>query len=237
MLQKIEYINGYRYITTTFKFSDDKDFLESIINEAAKRSGSVSPFSPGGVFRPLSVRFSKNIGGLLAEKAFRIYIENLIQAKRLNAKIVEVSELKEKIVENMSWYQIDFVLVVNGKRKTIEVRSSFSYKTSFQRLFGIPLFNGKGAFSIIGWYEHEHKPPEEKKDYYIFAVHFYPPTKILEKCRSEVTVYLAGAASEKTLETKGYDDSLDQNGAKFRVINPLTSVPDIIDVVDEILEV
>jgi hypothetical protein len=236
MMQKIEKINGYRYITTTFKFSEDKDRLESIINEASRLSGVVSPYDPGGNFRPFTVRLSKNTGGLLAEEAFKIYVEDLIKTKRLNAKIVRVGALKEEVIEEIGT-QIDFVLEVNGKEKSVEVRSSFSYKTNFPRLFGIPLINGKGAFSIIGWYEHQHKPPEEKKDYYIFDIHFYAPAKIREKCKNEVTVYIAGAASKMTLETKGYDDSLKQRGAKFRVVNPLISVPDPISVIDEILEI
>jgi len=171
----------------------------------------------------------------LAEEAFKTYVERLIETKKLNAKIIKVG-LKEEEIEEVGT-QIDFLLEVNGKKKSIEVRSSFSYKTNFPRLFGIPLIHGKGAFSIIGWYETQHKPLEEKKDYYVFAVHFYHPTEIREKCRNEVTVYIAGAASKMTLEKEGYDDSLKQRGAKFRVINPLIKVPNPICVINEMLEI
>lgn len=235
MMQKTEQINGYRYITTTFKASEDKDFLETIINEATERSRKVGPYGPSGVLRSPAVRKNKNIGGLLAEKAFRIYVEKLIETKGANAKIIG-SELREETVEEIGT-QIDFVLEVNGKQKTIEVRSSFSYKTNFPRLFGIPLIDGKGAFSIIGWYKHQHKPEEKEKDYYVFAIHFYHPDTIQGKCKNEVTVYIAGAASKKTLEAKGYDDDLKQKGALYRIINPLISVPDPLDVIDEMLEI
>jgi len=235
MIQKIDKIDGYRYITTTFQFSKDKALLESIVNEATHLSKKVPPHAPSGYLRPFSVRLDKNIGGLLAEEAFKIYVEDLIKTKRLNAKVVRVAVTEESIEEIGT--QIDFVLDVNGKRKTVEVRSSFSYKTNFPRLFGIPLIEDKGAFSIIGWYKHQHKPQEEKKDYYVFVIHFYHPTEVQKKCKSEVTVYIAGAASKETLETKGFDDDLKQKGAKYRIINPLISVPDPVDVIDEMLEI
>ena len=237
MIQKIEYINGngYRYVTTSFQFSNDKSQLESIIAKASMLSGVVSPFDPKGDFRPFSVRLSKNTGGTLAEESFKMYVQSLIKTNGLNAKIIDTN-VREEIDEQIGT-QIDVLLEVNGKKKSIEVRSSFSYKTSFKRLFGIPLYNGKGAFSIIGWYKHQHKPEEERKNYYIFVIHYYHPTKIGQYCKNEVTAYIAGAASEKTLETKGYDDNLKQRGAMYRVINPLISVADPIDVIDEILEI
>lgn len=235
MIQTIDKIDGYRYITTTFQFSKDKALLESILNEATRLSKIVPPHGPGGYLRPFSVRLDKNIGGKLAEEAFKIYVEDLIKTKRSNANLVTVAVTEESLEEIGT--QIDFVLDTNGKKKTIEVRSSFSYKTNLRRLFGVDLIDSKGAFSIIGWYKHQHKPEEKKKDHYVFAIHFYHPTEIQNKCKSEVTVYIAGAASKETLETKGYDDDLKQKGALYHIINPLISVPDPVDVINEMLEI
>jgi len=134
MKQGIDKIDGYRYITTTFEIPEDKAFLETTINEATERSRKVDVHAPSGTVRSPTVRKNKNIGGLLAEKAFRIYVEDLIKTKGLKAKLIPVA-LREESVKEIGT-QIDFILEVNGKKKTIEVRSSFSYLTDLPRLFG-----------------------------------------------------------------------------------------------------
>lgn len=237
MQQIIERIDSYEYIITTFSYESDKQVLDGLIDEAAELAGIVNPFGPDGRLRSTGVRFNKNLGGLLAERAFREYVDGLINKKNLNVRIKEISELKEEVVGNISWNQIDLILEVNGMIKTMEIRSSFSYKTSLRRLFGFPLINDKGAFSIIGWYTHTHKPIEEKKDYYIFCIHYYHPDNILVLCQDEIEVYIAGAASKETLEKKGYNSDLKQRGASFRIINPLRSVPDPVKVINDILEI
>src|SRR4029079_4195397 len=104
---------------------------------------------------------------------------------------VESSFNQEDDLAKLGFNQIDLKIKVNNLVKDIEIRSSFSYKTSLSRLFGFPLINGKGAFSIIGWYSSRNKPMEVKKDYYIFAVHLYLPSEAQNRIYEDIEVYLA----------------------------------------------
>ena len=148
---------------------------------------------------------------------------------------INTSFIQDEELVKLGFNQIDLELKINGKHVSIEIRSSFSYKTSVGRLFGYPLINGKGAFSIIGWYTSSSKPKEIKKDYYIFGIHQYYPSKIREMLNSTVEVIIASAVSKNTLETEGYDSTLKQNGAKFRVINPIKNSTPPLDGIKEIL--
>lgn len=230
MLIETEKIENYEYVNVKFIYSEDKEIIDELIKKAKELSDKVSPYDPGKNFRTANTRLKKNIGGLLAEKAFECYLNYLIKNNNLNAKIINITDLQEITVGNQSWNQIDLSIDVNGTVKTIEIRSSFSYKTKFERLF-------KGAFSLIGWYTHSYKPIEEKKDYYILGIHYYHPDKINDLCKNEVIVHIAGAASKNTLEDKGYNDNLRQAGANFRIIKPLINVPDPVTTIRRLLEI
>jgi len=228
-------LQGYNYIKLTYSYASDKELLDKLIEKATRMAGVVNPHSPDGKLRTQDVRFNKLLGGLLAEAAFLTYLEKRAGEKRVKFEVVDSSFTQEEELEKLGFNQIDLKIRVNGVLKDIEIRSSFSYKTTLQRLFGVPLVNGRGAFSIIGWYTSENKPKEVKKDYYIFAIHLYLPSEAQKRIQENIEVYLAGAASKQTLEDKGEDSSLKQEGARFRVINPLNSVEDPVAVIDEIL--
>ncbi len=228
-------LQGYRYIKVTYDYATDKEQIDELVEKAVNLSGVVNPHSPDGKLRTQDVRFSKMLGGLIAEAAFLDYFNGSARAKGTAYDILQSTMTQDADLAKLGFNQIDIKLGIDGTEKDVEIRSSFSYKTSLNRLFGVPLVNGKGAFSLIGWYTSANKPREIKKDYYIFAIHFYEPSQITSLIYERIDVYLAAGSSRLTLEERGINTSLGQGGANFRVINPLNSVPDIVSVVDEIL--
>ena len=235
MLHEEVTLEGYKYIKTTISYTPDKQVVDAIVEKAIRMSGTVNPHSPDGKLRPQDTRFHKLLGGLLAETAFLNYLQARADAKEKDFELIESSFSQEEDLSKLGFNQIDVKIKLDEKIYDIEIRSSFSYKTTLNRLFGVPLVNGKGAFSLIGWYSSRNKPMEVKKDYYIFAIHFYMPLEIQERIYDSIEIYIAGAASKQTLEERGEYSSLKQDGARFRIINPLNSVDDPVDVIDEIL--
>jgi hypothetical protein len=233
----VKTLNNYKYVEINFNYENDKDLVESLITKATSMTNKVNPHGPDGNLRPQDVRFNKVLGGLLAEMALIKFLELQASKNNVNFKIIDSTFNQEEDLSKLGFNQIDLKISANGLEKDLEIRSSYSYKTTFERLLGFPLVNGKGAFSIIGWYKSQNKPLEVKKDYYVFAIHRYLPSETQTRIFDKVTVYIAGAASKYTLEKRGENKPLLQNGAEFRVINPLTCVPDPIAVVDEILDI
>jgi len=204
--------NGYKYLKFQYFIEDDSLALQQIKDNAKNLSGKVNPHAPDSRIREYNEIFGKNLGGLLAEYSNRKFLQEIIDENKINAKISDP-------VYNSSKNQTDLIITVNGKAKTVEVRSSFSYKTTFERLF-------EGAFSIIGWYTTENKPAEIKKDFYIFFVHFYNPELAKEKFENKVETFLLGAVSKETLEQIGQNSELKQGSlTKFRIINPIKKAP------------
>lgn len=235
MRQETVVLQGYKYIRATYSYAEDREVVDNLISRAVRMCGVVNPHSPDGRLRPQDVRFSKVLGGLLAENAFLDYMKKRAVELDKTFAIVDSTFTQEADLSQLGFNQVDLKVKVDALEHDIEIRSSFSYKTSLNRLFGVPLVNGRGAFSIIGWYTSRNKPREVKKDYYIFAVHHYLPSEIQTRIYDSVEVFIAGAASMQTLEDNGEDSSLRQEGANFRVINPLNSVADPVEVIDEIL--
>jgi len=214
---------NYKYLTLSYTYEKDKNVLEEIKNKAFNLAKTVDVHSPSGRERSFEERKDKAAGGVLAEYATISYLKKLIEEYSLNAEIKSTDFGSAKD-------QLDIKLDVNGKEKTVEVRSSFSYKTTFQRLF-------EGAFSIIGWYTTHAKPIEEKKDFYVFVVHYFHPKEILDRLSDKIQTHILGVVSKETLEKIGEDKTLDQYGAQYRVINPIIKAPDVITGFNEILEI
>ncbi len=235
MLHKLVNLDGYTYIKTTLSYSSDERVINEIVQKAIRMTGTVNPHSPDGKLRQQDTRFHKLLGGLVAETTFLNYLQTQADSKKITFELIDSSFSQDEDLSRMGFNQIDAKIRLGKKTHDIEIRSSFSYKTTLSRLFGVPLINGKGAFSLIGWYSSRNKPMEVKKDYYIFAIHFYEPSEIQERIFDSIEVYLAAAASKQTLEEKGEYSSLKQDGAKFRIINPLNSIDDPVKVIDEIL--
>jgi hypothetical protein len=235
MIPEIVDLGGYRYIKATFSYADDKALIDEIVKKASKMAGVVNPHGADGKLRTQDVRFCKLLGGLLAESAFLEYLTIRARELTVELSVLDSTFNQEEDLARLGFNQVDLKIQVARVVKEIEIRSSFSYKTTLDRLFGASLIDGKGAFSIIGWYSSENKKAEIKKDFYIFAIHHYEPAQIQERIYDKVEIYLAGAASRETLEEKGEYSSLKQEGARFRIINPLISVADPLKVIDNIL--
>jgi hypothetical protein len=227
----------YRYLKIDFNYSEDHVLIDNIKDKAMDLCNKVDPHSPNGLLRDGITRLQKNIGGLLAEEAVKIYITNIIEDKSLDVKIIEKNTKYNEIQDDN---QIDMTLKVKNTIKNIEIRSSFFYyirKNEPEKLFAPYKDKSKSAASIIGWYTHKHKFKEVKKNFYIFVIHHYHPKEIINRCRRKVDLYIAGAASRATIEKEGQNQSLKMSGAYYRVINPLIKVPDPINAINSLLKV
>lgn len=234
---KTNNIQGYRYISAHYDYGSDRNLIDSIIQKATNLSKKVNPNSSGGKYRSEEIRINKLLGGLLVEHAFLELIERLSTKHQVPFEILDSSFTQDGDLESMGFNQIDIDLLLNHNKLEIEVRSSFSYKTTFNRLLGFPLKNEKGAFSLIGWYTSSNKLKEEFKDLYVFGILYHQPSEMLEKAKTKSMINIVAIASKETLEKIGYDDSLKQSGAMFRVINPINSIEDVVSVLKLLLKV
>lgn len=222
---KTQAIEGYEYYAVTFDYNQDSELLDGLIDKAREMSSRVNPHSSGGRYRQEGTRTNKLLGGLLTEAAVIEILRRFANEEGIPLKITESTFIQDLDLAKLGFNQIDLRLLVKGAFVNLEIRSSFSYKTSLQRLFGVPLIDGKGAFSIIGWYSSQNKPCEVKKDYYVFGIHHYDPVEVIDRAQSRVQLYIAGIASKATLESLGFNSSLKQQGATFRIINPIKEAP------------
>lgn len=230
-------IEGYRIISANYNYKSDKDLIDAIILKARDLSIKVNPHSSGGQFRNEEIRTNKLLGGLLVEHAFLNLFDRLAVKHKVPFEIIDSSFTQDGDLESMGFNQIDIDLLLNQSKLEIEVRSSFSYKTTFNRLLGFPLKNGKGAFSLIGWYSSKNKKKEIIKDLYVFGILYHKPSQMLEKAKTNCKINIVAIASKETLSDKGYDDNLKQPGAIFKVINPINSIDDVVSVLKILLNV
>jgi hypothetical protein len=228
-------IEGYKYVSAFFNYNTDKEILDSILAKAEVLNEKVNTHSSGGEVRSSEIRINKLAGGLLVEHAFLKLITNLAEKYTVPFEVLGSTFSQEGDLESMGFNQIDLSVLLKKKKLEMEVRSSYSYKTSFERLLGFPLKNDKGAFSLIGWYVSKNKPNEVKKDFYIFGIHYYKPSETIQKLKTSVAINIVAIASKETLEALGYDDNLKQEGALFRIINPINSISDVVTVLKKLI--
>lgn len=229
-------IEKYKLIKIRYNYKIDRLVIDNIINKSKQLLDKLNSKAPNGIVRNSAHKENMIVGGLLAEHSIHFCLNEISKTKKIDLKILNSTfdEDNNSVLGN----QTDLSISVNGIIKTIEVQSSFCYKyyTTLGRLIGFPLKNGKSAYSIIGWYSASYKKLEIHKDYYLFIIHYYNPEDLKIKIYDFLDVYIVGGASKKTLEEKGYDTNLGQNGAKYRVINPINGVKDCLDVINEILQ-
>ena len=174
-------IQGYKYITANYDYESDSKLIDLIVQKARDLSKKVNPHSSGGKYRSEDIRINKLLGGLLVEHAFMELLKRLSFKHNVPIEILDSSFIQEGDLEKMGFNQVDIDLLLNQSRLEIEVRSSFSYKTTFDRLLGFPLKNGKGAFSLIGWYTSANKIKEVVKDLYVFGVLYHKPSEMMDR--------------------------------------------------------
>lgn len=180
---------------------------------------------PSGEIRPDDLILWRNIGGVLAERVIKIYLQRIIDENKIDAQI-----LPSPFTTHAE--HRDIKIKVNGREKTIEVRSSFQYLTSIQRVF-------TGAFCLIGKYTTSFKFQEPDKDFYMTIIHRYPPEEILSKFDNSVEAFILGGGSKKTFAIYGsIDPKMKQRNANYITIRPIIKAPDdTLKVFNEILEI
>ena len=228
-------IEGYKYVSAFYNYTSDKEVLDSILAKVEVLNANVNKHSSGGEVRSSEIRKNKLAGGLLAEHAFLELITQLTKKHNMQFEMLGSTFSQDGDLESMGFNQIDLSVILKKKKLEMEVRSSYSYKTSFERLLGFPLINDKGAFSLIGWYVSQNKPNEVKKDFYIFAIHYYNPSDTIQRFKNSVEINIVAIASKDTLQKLGYNDNLKQEGALFRIINPINSISDVVDVLKKLI--
>jgi hypothetical protein len=179
--------------------------------------------SPNGQIRSEEKILQNSMGGVLAEESVKIYLKE--KAKEYD-KNVEIYSLPF----NGHLEHRDIYVKINGKIKTIEVRSSFQYKTTLQRVFS-------GAFSLIGNYVTSYKFTEPQKDFYIQVIHRYENSEIIKKFSDKLDVLIVGGGSNELFKKIGKNEFLKQEGATYLLINPINSTNGIVSLVKEILEI
>ncbi len=220
-----ETYGGYICVAVSLNALDDKQLIEAIESKAREMRDKVNKKAPDGKIRSKELIYWNNLGGELAQRAVESYLYSLIKEHNVKARIIsQVPQIYD--------YQThrDIIIEVNGIMKTLEVRSSFNYKTSFERVLS-------GAFSLIGPYRTSYKGKEPDKDFYITVVHRCENWEIENKLKNNVKAYIAGGASKEIFEEYGTKEMLKQEGAEYLIIRPINSVVGVPTLFKEILEI
>jgi hypothetical protein len=215
---KIEVIEiaGHKIIKGTYLKSDILD----VIQAAEAISKKVNPSAPNGEKRTDEVLLIKNVGGLLSER----FVSDILKSYSSKMENIEIIGSNWKALQS-SLYQVDHAIAIkNGDKsikKSIETRSSFSYRTVCpERVI-------TAAFSIIGPYITQNKGQEIHKDFYAFVFFCIDPENLLKDLeKGSVSVYFAGGADIVLLLSFNQESNLDQSGAKYRIIKPITKALD-----------
>ncbi len=194
----------FEYIQVSFS-NDDAVLVEELKERALQLSNVVRPEDLGGWHRDDYTKYCRCLVGVIAESAFRLCVMKFSGSSNIRFNHLQIGSSLE---------QIDVRVVVGERPVEVEVRSSCSYKTSFERVF-------TGAFSIIGWYRTSTKRSEKIKDYYVQVVFLFDSAEIEKQLEQGLVLYFAAGASRKLLEAIGEWSDLDQPGAEFRIIKPI----------------
>jgi len=223
MIISKKYIDNYDYILITLSAKYDKEIIDRIKEKAETDAKNVNKKSPNGQIRSEELIKYNNLGGAIAEEIVKIYL--IEEAQKSNIKVNIFSPPFTGHLEHR-----DIKIEINGKIKTLEVRSSFQYKTTLQRVF-------TGAFSLIGPYITSFKSKEPEKDFYLQVIHRYENPEITKKIDSEVEVFIIGGGSTELFQLLGEKRYLKQEGAEYLVINPVNKTKGVWALTKEILEI
>lgn len=216
-------LDGYNYVSVKFNVNEDKEILSRIKEKAKEDAIKVNKKSQAGKIREEDLIGYNNLGGVLAEEVVKVYLNYKAKENNLNVNIF--SPQFTGYFEHR-----DIKVDINGKIKTIEVRSSFQYKTTLQRVF-------TGAFSLIGGYITSYKREEPEKDFYIQVIHTYENPEILNKIDNEIEALIIGGGAKALFEEMGEKRFLKQERAEYLVINPINKTKGVNYLAKEILEI
>jgi len=211
---KIEVIEiaGHKIVKGTYLKNDILD----VIKAAEEISKKVNPSAPNGEKRTDEVLLIKNVGGLLSER----FVSDILKSYSSKMENTQIVGSNWQALQS-ALYQIDHAIATKNGTKTIETRSSFSYRTV------CPDRVITGAFSIIGPYVTQNKAKELHKDFYAFVFFCIDPANLLKDLEKDgVNVYFAGGADIGLLLSHNQKDSLKQSGAEYYIIKPITNALD-----------
>ena len=203
----------FTILNISYNSVDDSSLIDELKANAKILADQVDPHGPDGEERDYNTIYVMNLGSLLSEEGIKRIVQKYIDEHSIDAKILDSSYFPTSLK------QIDLKMEINGKQKDVEIRASYSYKTTFERLF-------TGAFSIIGPYTTSFKPKEVVKDFYIFLIHYYHFDTLEEKLENTLTVHFFGGADPKLFNNVGQWKQLKQKGAYYCVINPIIKAYD-----------
>lgn len=216
-------MNGYNFVSIKLSQKEDKEILSKIMDKAEEDARKVNKKSPDGKVRREELIGYNNLGGCLAEEVVKTYIGKIAKENNIEVKIYSPPFTGH-------FEHRDIIVEVNGKIKTIEVRSSFQYRTTLQRVF-------EGAFSLIGNYITSYKRKEPEKDFYIQVIHRYVNPEIMDKIKEEIEAFIIGGGSKELFGKIGEKRFLKQEGAEYLVINPINKTKGVNALAKEILEI
>lgn len=200
---------GKTHVTIEYIIGKNDRITQDSLRYAQNNYRNMNIFSPGARKRSDDERFDKCLGGAIAERVVIDYI-----TKKFDEHGIKV-EIKTNLMIDEEGQDIDIMINYNRKSLSLEIRSSFSYKTTLERIF-------TGAFSILGWYTTRSKPKETPKDVYICVVYHFWPGHIRERADdNNLHVFIAGGATKELMKLKGKDKNLKMRGATYRIINPI----------------
>jgi hypothetical protein len=200
--------------------------LKAAVQQGEETALRVHGASPAGTIRSPEVRKRACILGSIAEHVVNELLNQYIARKKINAKITSSGLFR---VQEEGQTQIDLELTVGDKSLEIEIRSS-----CVRNPIKWAVTHPKG-FDIIGWYTTKVKSKEVRKDFYLRVLYNFDQTETMEHVANGITLYFVGGASKPLLQgSKGYDGSLDQSGANYRLIKPICAARDARQILEEI---
>ena len=204
-------------------FSPDDPILQESIRLGQELAKKVNPHDPSGKARTREVITRRCICGMLSELAIRYILCQAINDRKISASLRDLSTETEEIVNGN---QIDILIQVNDIDYTIEVRSSFPYRS-------LNLVITK-LFDVIGWYKTSNKSQEQPKDFYLRTLYNFPESEALEKIHNGIELYFVGGATRKILDDNGIWTNFKQNNATYRSIKPICATLDAKQIIDSI---
>lgn len=214
------------------KISYNQEALAPLIEESKRLAEKVNPKAPSGRVRTKEEILTSCLAGKISEDATKSLLGHFINSYKIDGRVLPAKISPDKLIERDEFYEthVNVFVEVSGKTKDIEVRSSFPYHPNFSRVINEFL-------DILGYYRASYKSKEEPKDYYLRPLFHFNHNEMLKRLKEEMfLLYIVGGATKEELLRFGIDKDLDQQGARYRVISPITRGRDINQMMEAIFE-
>lgn len=214
------------------KISYDQEALKPLIEESKRLAEKVNPKAPSGRIRTKEEILTSCLAGKISENATEKLLSHFIDVYKIDGRGLPTKISPDELIERDEFYEthVNVFVEVSGKTKDIEVRSSFPYHPDFSQVINEFL-------DILGYYRASYKSKEEPKDYYLRALFHFNHNEMLRRIKEEkFLLYVVGGATKEELLSFGIDKDLDQQGARYRVISPITRGRDINQIMEAVFE-